>query len=189
LVGGHAVQSGDNVVQCATFSQCDPCASMVLADHGVAFPVAYAAFLIGNPRAFVNAEPVLDRAPALLTARVTFSAAQVLPQAAAMAFVFINVHVDRLMADSQSAFQRKPARFVRTPEISSTCLCPLHPQFAIDSIPLSSNQKSGIVALWCAASSASSVLLLLGRLSSSDTTAACLLTSLQKLHFKVESAN
>jgi len=83
---------------------------MVLADHGVAFPVAYAAFLIGNPRAFVNAEPVLDRAPALLTARVTFSAAQVLPQAAAMAFVFINVHVDRLVADSQSAFQCKSAR-------------------------------------------------------------------------------
>jgi len=87
---------------------------MVLADYGVAFPVAYAAFLVGNPRAFVNADPVLNRAPALSTAHVTFSvgflAAQVLPQAAATAFVFINVHVDRLVADSQSAFQCKSAR-------------------------------------------------------------------------------
>lgn len=83
-------------------------------DHGVAFPVAYAALLIDNPRAFVNADPVLDRAPALLTTRVTlpawFLAAQVLPQVATSAFVFINVHVDRLMADSQSAFQCKSAR-------------------------------------------------------------------------------
>lgn len=67
-----------------------------------------AALLIDNPRAFVNADPVLDRAPALLTNRVTFSAwllaAQALPQAATTAFVFINVHVDRLMADSQSGF-------------------------------------------------------------------------------------
>ena len=64
---------------------------MVLADYGVALPVAYAALLIHNLRTLVNADSVLDCASALLTTRVTFPArllaAQVPPQAVVVKLV------------------------------------------------------------------------------------------------------
>src|SRR4030065_1478781 len=91
--------------------QCDQCASMVLADHGVALPVAYAVLLIHDLRTFVNADTVLDRAPAFLPARVTLPvrllATQVPPQGTTSALVCVDVQVDRLMNDLQHTFQSK----------------------------------------------------------------------------------
>jgi len=83
--------------------QSDQCALAVLANDGVSLPVAYATLLLHDHRAFINAGPVLDRASALLAARVSFPmrllATQVPPQVTTTALICVYVQVDRLMAD------------------------------------------------------------------------------------------
>ena len=85
---------------------------MILADDGIAFPIANTRLLINYFWTIINADAVFNHTTSFLPTRVTlaawFLAAQVAAQVTTFTFVSIDMLIDCFMADLQSAFQFKP---------------------------------------------------------------------------------
>jgi len=95
-----------------SLGECDQSTAMILADDGIAFPVADTRLLINYFRAIINADTVFNHATSLLPTRVTlaalFLATQVTAKVAAVTLVGIDMLVDCFMADLKASFQLKP---------------------------------------------------------------------------------
>ncbi len=85
---------------------------MVLANDGVAFPIAYTNFLLNDLWPFINADPVTEGASPFLSAGIALViwrlTAQMLAQVSATSFIRIDVPVNNFVADRQATFQLKP---------------------------------------------------------------------------------